>query len=288
MENFRRSDNVEDRRGDDPAIRLAAAASACRAASAPAISASARSSFSGLIGWALGIDPRAADRRRRNDPGRRPKHDIFAGAADTADSAQTGAPTDQIGQFVASDSGRKRRTSGRRFCRRRRASHVRPPKLVLYNGSRARAAAAPRPRWVRSIVRSTRRSISTPRSSATCRRQFGGGGDFAYAYVIAHEIGHHIQDQLGILTQSAGGGANADSQGAGQCAFGAHRIDGRLPGRRLGRECPDKIPRHRPGDVEKAIKTAQAIGDDRLQKARAAMRCRIPSPMARRRSACNG
>src|SRR6266568_2700327 len=31
------------------------------------------------------------------------------------------------------------------------------------------------------------------------KTKFGGGGDFAYAYVISHEMGHHIQDQLGIL-----------------------------------------------------------------------------------------
>ena len=31
------------------------------------------------------------------------------------------------------------------------------------------------------------------------RQRFGGGGDFAYAYVISHEMGHHIQNQLGIL-----------------------------------------------------------------------------------------
>ena len=42
--------------------------------------------------------------------------------------------------------------------------------------------------------------------------KYGGGGDFAYAYVIAHEIGHHIQDQLGILSKVQAAEQNADSQ----------------------------------------------------------------------------
>ena len=35
------------------------------------------------------------------------------------------------------------------------------------------------------------------------QQQFRAGGDFAYAYVIAHEVGHHVENQLGILPQGA-------------------------------------------------------------------------------------
>jgi predicted metalloprotease len=98
------------------------------------------------------------------------------------------------------------------------------------------------------------------------KRRLGGGGDFAYAYVIAHEVGHHVENQLGIL----GRAQRAQQQGT---KIDANRISVRIE---LMADCfagvwaanaDRKWQILEKGDIEKAINTAQAIGDDRLQQA---------------------
>ena len=98
------------------------------------------------------------------------------------------------------------------------------------------------------------------------QRKFGGGGDFAYAYVIAHEVGHHIENLMGILPrvqqaqQAAGSKAQANNLSVrvelmADCLAGVWAAHANQKWKIL-----------EPGDVEKAIRTAQAIGDDRLQQ----------------------
>ncbi len=95
------------------------------------------------------------------------------------------------------------------------------------------------------------------------RRRFGAPGDFAQAYVIAHEIGHHVQNLTGIerevrRRQSAGpGDANALSvrmELQADCLAGVWGHD--AAGRRL----------LEPGDLEEGLNAAAAIGDDRIQQ----------------------
>lgn len=91
-------------------------------------------------------------------------------------------------------------------------------------------------------------------------RRFGAPGDFAQAYVIAHEIGHHVQNLTGSL--SNGGGlsrsrANAESvrqELQADCLAGV-----------WGHEAAAHS-RLEPGDAEEGLKAAAAIGDDRLQR----------------------
>ena len=65
------------------------------------------------------------------------------------------------------------------------------------------------------------------------RQQFGAPGDFAQAYVIAHEVGHHVQNLIGMLPEF-NQARQSDEPGPGQRLFGARRAAGRLLCRRLG------------------------------------------------------
>ena len=91
------------------------------------------------------------------------------------------------------------------------------------------AAARPAPRWGRSTARTTRRCTSTPTFfDDMLSGQLGAkGGPFAIGYVIAHEYGHHIEDQLGILGRMRTQRGPEERRRAG-------RADGRLPRRGLG------------------------------------------------------
>jgi predicted metalloprotease len=96
------------------------------------------------------------------------------------------------------------------------------------------------------------------------RSRFGAEGDFAQAYVIAHEIGHHVQHQLGTDEQVR----RAQQAGGRQ----ANQLSVALE---LQADCFAGVWGHNaartgmlePGDLEEGIGAAAAVGDDRIQKA---------------------
>jgi uncharacterized protein len=98
------------------------------------------------------------------------------------------------------------------------------------------------------------------------KTKYGGGGEFAYAYVVAHEVGHHVQDVLGILDK-----VDAAKERVGQTQANALSVRVELQADCLAgvwaANANSKWKILEPGDVEKALATAQAIGDDRLQTA---------------------
>ena len=97
------------------------------------------------------------------------------------------------------------------------------------------------------------------------KRDIGAGGDFAYAYVIAHEVGHHVQNLLGTLPE-------AHQQMSRLPEKEANKISVRLE---LQADCYAGVWANRdnamfgsiePGDIENAIAVASKIGDDYLQR----------------------
>jgi uncharacterized protein len=91
--------------------------------------------------------------------------------------------------------------------------------------------------------------------------RFGAGGDFADAYVIAHEIGHHVQDELGILNQAGGGRSRGEGSRSVAIELQADCLAG-VWGYHANRD----RKMIEPGDFEEGLRAASAIGDDRLQR----------------------
>jgi predicted metalloprotease len=94
-------------------------------------------------------------------------------------------------------------------------------------------------------------------------QRFGAPGDFAQAYVLAHEVGHHVQKLLGISDQVTALQRRAGSREE------ANELSVRLE---LQADCFAGVYGNRnqqylePGDVEEGLRAAAAIGDDMIQK----------------------
>lgn len=139
------------------------------------------------------------------------------------------------------------------------------PKLVLFNGSvqsgcgGATASTGP-------FYCSADQCIYLDLSFfKTMKQQFGTTGDFAWAYVIAHEVGHHVQHLLGTLNQVNQKRARSNEKAANQLSVRLELqadfyagIWAHYDNKRFGSL--------EEGDIEEGIRCANAIGDDILQK----------------------
>lgn len=102
--------------------------------------------------------------------------------------------------------------------------------------------------------------------------RFGAGGDFAQAYVIAHEVGHHVQNELGIMAQvrrleqedpDASEGADGLSV---RTELQADCLAGVWAHSRYERGQADPSKRLDDGDIAEALRAAEGVGDDSIQR----------------------
>ena len=250
-EQSRESANVEDRRGEGGGFSIGGGGGGLGIGAIVIL---------GLIGYFTGIDPR-----------------LLIGGAEILTGSGNGvahhapAPTQSVAQndpmrrFVAKILGQTEDVWTKILPEQKGVRYI-PPKLVLYSGAtrsgcgQAQAAMGP------FYCPNDKKVYLDMSFFNDMRAKYGGGGDFAYAYVIAHEIGHHVQDQLGIL-------AKVDEAKAQMNRTQANALSVRVE---LMADCLAGVWAYNankdyrildPGDVEKALATAQAIGDDRLQTA---------------------
>lgn len=148
---------------------------------------------------------------------------------------------------------------------RRLGLEYEPPTLVLFTGN-VQSACGGATSSTGPFYCSADRSVYIDLSFfSTMKQQFGSAGDFAYAYVIAHEVGHHVQNLLGTLRQ-AHTAMNQVSQAE------ANKISVRLELQadfyaglwaHHDNEMFDSLEE---GDLEEGLEIASRIGDDYLQK----------------------
>jgi predicted metalloprotease len=258
-EDFRRSDNVEDNREGGGGL--------------------ARGGFPigrgglgigtivvlGLIGWALGIDPRLLiGGAELISGGSTPQQQ------QPSKPVRTGAPDDRTGQFVAAVLGDTEDTW--RVIFKASGQTYREPKLRLFARAEQSACGFAQAAMGPFYCPSDQRVYLDTSFFQELQTKFRGcpvgsrACEFAQAYVIAHEIGHHVQNLLGVLPR-----VRQQQQAAGSKAQ-QNRLQVMVE---LQADCFAGIWAHHShqrwksitqADVDAALQTASAIGDDTLQR----------------------
>jgi len=100
---------------------------------------------------------------------------------------------------------------------------------------------------------------------ATMQRKFGATGDFAAAYVVAHEIAHHVQNELGFLGQANQARARMNQTDSNRVSVMIELQADCFSGV-WAREAETKLGTIQEGDLREAINAAKQIGDDTLQR----------------------
>src|SRR5579884_4363750 len=221
----------------------------------------------GLIGWALGIDPRILIGGA----------EILSGGSHVqqqmplpgGQARRTGRPSDDIGRFVSTVLGNIDGEWTDIF--QRDGEAYRKPVLVLYQGQTKAACGGVAQSAMGPFYCPNDHKVYLDTSffreiESRFRGCEGKACEFSQAYVIAHEVGHHVQNLLGVLAKVEAAQHAAASRAA------ANRLQVRVE---LQADCFAGIWAHHsdarwrsiePGDVAAALQTAAAIGDDRLQR----------------------
>jgi len=267
-EDYRRSDNVEDRRDErggfeTGGMQIPLGRGGLGIGGLIIV---------GIIALALGIDPSVLignldqvmnqpQFEQRGRPPMRPD-------GPTRPTAQPkAAPTDQTGQFVAAVLAQTEDVWKQVF--KQSGQTYREPRLVLFANAVQSACGFGQAATGPFYCPQDQRIYLDISFFRTLRERFKAPGDFAAAYVVAHEVGHHVQNLMGIMPRVMQerqrlppAQANALSvrlELQADCFAGvwAYHAD-------------TKLKVLEPGDVEKALAAASAIGDDRLTQGRVA------------------
>ena len=193
-----------------------------------------------LIAYFLGVDPGAV-------------MDVAQQAGGGASSQQVakGTPGDEAGQFVSKVLGSTEDVWAGIF--RQSGSEYRAPTLVLYEGQVRSACGTGQAAMGPFYCPKDEKLYIDLSFFRTLHQRLGAPGDFAQAYVIAHEVAHHVQKMTGSL-QTGSNRMSVRTELQADCYAGVW-------GHHAG-----ALNLLEAGDVQEGLNAAMAIGDDRLQK----------------------
>jgi len=139
------------------------------------------------------------------------------------------------------------------------------PKLVLYTGAAESACGYAQSAMGPFYCPNDQKLYLDLSFFSDLHTRYGAAGDFAQAYVIAHEVGHHVQNLLGILEK-----AHAAQEGASKEGANAIQVRVELQADCLAGVWANKADQMKhvleSGDIEEALAAAAGVGDDRLQR----------------------
>ncbi|MCX2860315.1 neutral zinc metallopeptidase [Paucibacter sp. PLA-PC-4] len=245
----RESDNVEDQRGASPSPRR--------------LGGGRGLGLGGIViallaSWAFGINPMTLLGLLDGGGAGLPQQ-----PAQSRSAAPAAKPQDPAGRFVAVVLADTEDVWGQYFAQRQQR-YV-PPKLVLFSGRSETACGVGEAAMGPFYCPGDNKVYIDLTFNTTLRERLGAPGDFAQAYVIAHEVGHHLQNILGIsakLDQARGR--------VSQREYNALSV--RLE---LQADCLAGVWAHHSqrgaawleaGDIEEGLNAASKIGDDTLQR----------------------
>ncbi|MFZ1427013.1 MAG: neutral zinc metallopeptidase [Geminicoccaceae bacterium] len=242
----RRSENIEDRRGMSPGMGRGIRVGGAGGLGILAIA---------LVAMFLGVDPSII---LNSIPG-----DVGGSQSDVAPRSAP-APGDTGAEFVSAVLAQTEDTWTDIFAQA--GQQYQDPQLVLFDGSVQSACGMAASATGPFYCPGDRKVYLDLSFFRELQERFGASGDFADAYVIAHEVGHHVQTLLGTSEQVTRARSQADQATANELSV---RLE-------LQADCYAGIwARHmqerqgvvEDGDIEEALGAASAVGDDRIQKA---------------------
>ncbi len=209
-----------------------------------------------VVSWFLGVNPLTLL------GGLGGVGDTGGSSLGTQQTGRVGTPADEPAQFVATVLADTEDTWGQIFANG--GSRYQPPTLVLFTGQTSSACGFASAASGPFYCPGDRKVYIDLAFYRELRDRFHAPGDFAQAYVIAHEVGHHVQNLLGILPKVSAEQRQVDKVAANKLQVRTELQADCFAG--VWAHMADKKGILDVGDIDEALNAAAQIGDDTLQK----------------------